>query len=190
MLFELCSRILATHEETEVRDVCRKLVYRSHSKMMSSEEPSVVIDGDGREIAKFYKKAFSLRQVHTVELLGGELLTMRTKLLRPFKDVIWLEENGWELRGNFTSRTYQILDQDGQVLAEVTRRWQPVRDRCRIDVKEEEKTDQLVVLIMVLEHILMDHLGKEQAAAGEGAAGGRAGAPRKPVTTPGTAEIG
>lgn len=185
MLFELSGRILPMHEETEVRDVCRTLVYRSHSKMRSSAEKSAVMDGEGREIAKFYKKAFSLHQIHTIELLGGELLTMKAKLLRPFKDVIEVEENGWELKGNFSSRTYQILDQDGKVLAMVTRPWQSVRDRCRIDVKEESKADQLVVLIIVLEHMLMDRRSTEEATAGEGA-----GAGRKSLTAPGTAGLG
>ena len=174
MIFELIGKLISLHMEMDVNDESGAMVYKVRSKLMSASDKTTVFDKDGREIAKFHKKMFSLHNLHTIEFLGGEVLTMKLELLHPFKDVIDVEENGWTIKGNFMSHTYKIYDQDEEVLAEITRPWISVHNKCRIDVKDEKNTNQLIVLTIVLEHILIERSQKETVSVSTagGAAGG------------------
>lgn len=168
MIFELVCKIMTMHGAVEVRDENGELVYQAHSKMISITEKSVITDGEDREIARYHRKVFSIHRIHTIEMVGGEVMTMKVELLHPFKDVIDVEENGWKLKGNFTSHTYQILDEEGQVLADITRPWVALHDKCRIDVKDEKNVDRLMALTIVLEHMLIERRQEAESAAGAG----------------------
>lgn len=165
-------KILTMHGTTEVRDEAGSLAYEAVTKPVTITDKTKITDPNGETVATFHKKVISIHQVHVIEMADGTVMTMKLELNHPIKNVIDVEENGWKLKGDIGSHGYQIVDEKDQVLAEISRPWVAVHDKCELDVKDEAHTAELTALTIVLMHMLIDaRIGAETAAAaGTGAA--------------------
>lgn len=175
MKYQIVGKILTMHRTMEVTDENENLLYQATSKAVSITDKSRVEDVDGNEIATFHKKVLSIHGLHYIEMADGTKMTMKTELMHLFHQVIDVEENGWKIKGNFSSHEYQILDAEGQILAEVRRPWIAIHDKCELEIADEAHKEALIVLTVVLEHMLIDQRVAKETVASSAGAGTAAG---------------
>ena len=178
MKYTVTGKILTMHRTMEVTDENDTLLYTSTSKAVSITDKSRIEDVNGRRIASFHKKVISIHGIHYIEMADGAKMTMKTELFHPFRSVIDVEENGWKIKGKFTSHEYVIVDSDGRELAEVRRPWVTVHDKCELDIKDAEHKEEILALTIALEHMLIDNrVAAETASADAGTAAAGAAEP-------------
>lgn len=113
------------------------------------------------KVISIHAKAVSIHQVHYVEMANGVNFQMHIKLGHPIHNIIDIEELGWQIKGQFASHDYEIVDSNGKVLAAAHRKWLSMHGIYYLDIMDDDKVDKLIAAYIVLEHILS---GQESTA--------------------------
>ncbi|WP_241191839.1 LURP-one-related family protein, partial [Streptomyces sp. ADI97-07] len=115
-------------------------------------------DADGRVLVDIRQKLISLRDTMIVERDGAELAKVKRKrlsLLRNHYRVTLVDGTELDVSGKILDREFAI-DYDGELLAQISRRWLTVRDTYGIDIVREDADVPLLVAVAVCVIVLAD----------------------------------
>ncbi|RPK78581.1 hypothetical protein EES45_18035 [Streptomyces sp. ADI97-07] len=104
------------------------------------------------------QKLISLRDTMIVERDGAELAKVKRKrlsLLRNHYRVTLVDGTELDVSGKILDREFAI-DYDGELLAQISRRWLTVRDTYGIDIVREDADVPLLVAVAVCVIVLAD----------------------------------
>lgn len=146
--------LLSLHQKITVHDENGDLAYEVSSAFMSLHDKTRIQNGEGREIASIHKKLLSLHERYIVEMENGDSFQLHSELFHLAKDIIDIDELGWTIRGNLMEHNYQITDQNDRVLADAHRKWISLHEAYQIEIFDTDRTDTLIAVLIVLEHIL------------------------------------
>lgn len=165
MKLHIKAKIISLHGKMDVLDEQENLVYKIASKAVSIHDKTYIKDAEDRDVAYIHAKAVSIHNVHYVEMADGVNFEVKAELFH-LKDVINIEELGWQLRGNFMSHDFQIADSNERVIAQAHRKWLSMHGIYYLDIIDEEKADTIIAVYTILEHMI----SARDAAAASGTA--------------------
>ncbi len=159
MLLHTKAKMLSLHQKIEILDEADKAVYHVESKVVSMHDTTYIYDAQHRQLAVMKRKPVSLHETHDITLASGEEIEIRTELFHLMNDVIRIDSLGWELHGDVLQHNYELINENGQVIATTHHKWVSLHDVYYIDILQEKDVDRIVCIYVMLEKIIR---GREQ----------------------------
>ncbi|MFH9465963.1 LURP-one-related/scramblase family protein [Streptomyces clavifer] len=151
-------RLFAIGDDYWIEDADGHKVFLVDGKAMRLRDTFELKDVDGRVLVDIRQKLISLRDTMIVERDGEELAKVKRKrlsLLRNHYRVTLVDGTELDVSGKILDREFAI-DYDGELLAQISRRWLTVRDTYGIDIVREDADVPLLVAVAVCVIVLAD----------------------------------
>lgn len=163
------TKVFTLHHEINITDEYGKTVYESHSKFLSLRDKTEVTDAYGELVAYIERQLISLHNRHFVTMADGTEFQISSELFHLVRDVINIEELGWQIQGNILGLNFQLYDAEGEIVAVISQKMFSIHDKYCIDIYQPEYEKIVVAILVTLQHIMVD---RESTSAGGGASSG------------------
>ena len=144
------------HWRINVTDEQEQLKYYTKSSFFQLKGETDIMDAEDKVIAHLEKKPFSLHEIHYVQMANAQEITLSNELFHIVDDITNIEELGWQMRGNFISLHFNLVDQNEQPLATVSRKMVSLHDKYCIGIYQPQYEDVIVAIVIQLEKMLED----------------------------------
>ncbi|MFB8031832.1 LURP-one-related/scramblase family protein [Streptomyces sp. NPDC056004] len=158
MRFLVRERLFAVGDDYWIEDADGRKVFLVDGKAMRVRDTFELKDAQGRILVEIRQKLLSLRDTMLIERDGEQLARIRRKrlsLLRNHYRVTLIDGTGLDVSGKILDREFAI-DYDGELLAQISRRWLTVRDTYGIDVVREDADAALLIAVSVCVIVLAE----------------------------------
>ncbi|MFE7237592.1 LURP-one-related/scramblase family protein [Streptomyces sp. NPDC057582] len=158
MRFLVRERLFAVGDDYWIEDVDGRKVFLVDGKAMRVRDTFELKDAQGRPLVEIRQKLLSLRDTMLIERDGEQLARVKRKrlsLLRNHYRVTLVDGTELDVSGKILDREFAI-DYDGELLAQISRRWLTVRDTYGIDVVREDADAALLIAVSVCVIVLAD----------------------------------
>ncbi|MFB6778716.1 LURP-one-related/scramblase family protein [Streptomyces sp. NPDC056352] len=158
MRFLVRERLFAVGDDYWIEDADGRKVFLVDGKAMRVRDTFELKDAQGRTLVEIRQKLLSLRDTMLIERDGEQLARVKRKrlsLLRNHYRVTLVDGTELDVSGKILDREFAI-DYDGELLAQISRRWLTVRDTYGIDVVREDADAALLIAVAVCVIVLAD----------------------------------
>lgn len=166
MKLKMKEKIASIHNKIEITDEHGNVMYHIQSKVFSLHNTTVLTDAEGSDIATVTRNMMSLHDTHLIVLGDGTSIELRAELLHLTKDVLTIDSLGWQLVGDLVQHNYQLMDDQGQLLARTHRKWMSLHNTYEVEVLDEERMDLIVAVLVALDKIVADRERTIAASSG------------------------
>jgi len=161
------TKVFSLHHHIDITDESGNVVYQAQSKMISLHDKTDVYRADGEFVAHIERKFFTLHERHYVTMSDGMRFELSNEIMHIIKDITNIVGLGWQLRGNLLGLNFELLDEEGRVIAVIGQKMFSIHDKYCIDIYQEEHEETVVAILVTLQHMMRD-----RAAAASGGSGG------------------
>ncbi|MFG3525456.1 LURP-one-related/scramblase family protein [Streptomyces sp. NPDC047917] len=158
MRFLVRERLFAVGDDYWIEDADGRKVFLVDGKAMRVRDTFELKDAQGRILVEIRQKLLSLRDTMLIERDGEQLARIKRKrlsLLRNHYRVTLVDGTELDVSGKILDREFAV-DYDGELLAQVSRRWLTVRDTYGIDVVREDADVALLIAVSVCVIVLAE----------------------------------
>lgn len=158
MRFLVRERLFAVGDDYWIEDADGRKVFLVDGKAMRVRDTFELKDAQGRILVEIRQKLLSLRDTMLIERDGEQLAGIKRKrlsLLRNHYRVTLVDGTELDVSGKILDREFAI-DYDGELLAQISRRWLTVRDTYGIDVVREDADAALLIAVSVCVIVLAE----------------------------------
>jgi uncharacterized protein YxjI len=158
MRFLVRERLFAVGDDYWIEDADGRKVFLVDGKAMRLRDTFELKDASGRVLVRSRQKLLSLRDTMIVERDGEQLAEIRRKrlsLLRNHYRVTLADGTVLDVSGRILDREFAI-EYDGELLAQISRRWLTVRDTYGIDIVREDADAALLLAVAICVIVLAD----------------------------------
>lgn len=151
-------RLFAVGDDYWIEDADGRKVFLVDGKAMRVRDTFELKDAQGRILVEIRQKLLSLRDTMLIERDGEQLARIKRKrlsLLRNHYRVTLVDGTELDVSGKVLDREFAI-DYDGELLAQISRRWLTVRDTYGIDVVREDADTALLIAVSVCVIVLAE----------------------------------
>ncbi|MCX5235813.1 LURP-one-related/scramblase family protein [Streptomyces prunicolor] len=151
MRFLVRDRILGFGEDYWIEDQNGNKVFLVDGKAMRIRDTFELKDTHGRVLIDIHKKMLALRDTMVIERDGEPLATIRRKrfsLLRNHYKVSLVDGTELDVSGKILDREFGV-DYDGELLAQISRRWLHIRETYGVDIVREDADAALLIAVAV-----------------------------------------
>lgn len=150
--------MFAIGDDYWIEDDAGRKVFLVDGKAMRLRDTFELKDADGRILVELRQKLISLRDTMLIERGGEELATVKRKrlsLLRNHYRVTLVDGTELDVSGKILDREFAI-EYDGELLAQISRRWPTLRDTYGIDVVRDDADTALLIAVAMCVIVLAD----------------------------------
>ncbi|MFJ5270706.1 LURP-one-related/scramblase family protein [Streptomyces sp. NPDC088358] len=151
MRFLVRDRLLGFGDDYWIEDEHGNKVFLVDGKAMRLRDTFELKDTRGRVLIDIHQKMFALRDTMVIERDGDTLATIRRKrlsLLRNHYRVALVDGTELDVSGKILDREFGV-DYDGELLAQISRRWLRVRETYGVDVVRDDADTALLIAVAV-----------------------------------------
>ncbi|MFD7106567.1 LURP-one-related/scramblase family protein [Streptomyces celluloflavus] len=151
MKYLVRDRIFGIGDDYWIEDEHGRHVFLVDGKALRLRETFELKDLQRRVLIVIRKKMLSLRDAMTIERDDRPLATVRRKrlsLLRHHYRVEMVDGTELDVSGKILDREFAV-EYDGELLADISRRWLTLRDTYAVDVVREDTDPPLLIAIAV-----------------------------------------
>jgi uncharacterized protein YxjI len=144
-------RILGFGEDYWIEDQHGTKVFLVDGKAMRLRDTFQLKDPHGHVLIDIHQKMFALRDTMVIERDGEPLARIKRKrlsLLRHHYRVSLVDGTELDVSGKILDREFAI-DYDGELLAQISRRWLHVRETYGVDIVREDVDPALLIAVAV-----------------------------------------
>ncbi|MBR6307268.1 MAG: LURP-one-related family protein [Lachnospiraceae bacterium] len=161
------TKVFSLHHHIDITDAAGNVVYQARSKVISLHDKTDVFRADGTQIAHIERKFFTLHERHYITMSDGLSFELSNEIMHIIKDITNIVGLGWQLRGNLLGLNFELLDEEGGVIAVIGQKMFSIHDKYCIDIYQKEHEETVVAILVALQHMMRD-----RAAAASGGSGG------------------
>ncbi|MFI7005850.1 LURP-one-related/scramblase family protein [Streptomyces sp. NPDC050145] len=151
MRYEVRERLFAVGEDYWIEDEQGRKAFLVDGKAMRLRDTFELKGPDGRVLIDIRQKMLALRDTMVIERGGEPLAKIRRKrlsLLRNHYRVELVDGTELDVSGKILDREFAV-EYDGELLADISRRWLRVRDTYGVNVVREDADPALLVAVAV-----------------------------------------
>ncbi|MFF6996133.1 LURP-one-related/scramblase family protein [Streptomyces sp. NPDC008313] len=151
MRFLVRDRLLGIGDDFWIEDEHGTKAFLVDGKAMRLRDTFELKDTQGRVLIDIHKKMLSLRDTMVIERDGDPLATIKRKrlsLMRNHYRVSLVDGTELDVSGKIMDREFGI-DYDGELLAQISRRWLRVRDTYGVDITRDDADPALMIAVAV-----------------------------------------
>lgn len=151
MKYLVRDKIFAIGDDYWIEDEDGRKAFLVDGKALRLRDTLELKDPSGAVLITLREKMFSLRDAMTIERDEQPLATVRKKrlsLLRNHYRVTLVEGTELDVSGKILDREFAI-EYEGELLADISRRWLRVRETYGVDVVREDTDHSLLLAVAV-----------------------------------------
>ncbi|MFJ2646141.1 LURP-one-related/scramblase family protein [Streptomyces sp. NPDC087420] len=151
MKYLVRDKIFAIGDDYWIEDEDGRKAFLVDGKALRLRDTLELKDTDGRVLITLRQKLVSLRDTMTLERDGETLATIRKKrlsLLRNHYRVSLADGTDLEVSGRILDREFAV-EYDGELLADISRRWLRVRETYGVEVVRDDSDHALLLAVAV-----------------------------------------
>lgn len=151
-------RLFGVGDDYWIEDVDGQKLFLVDGKAMRVRDTFELKDREGRILVEIKQKLMSLRDTMLIERDGEQLARVKHKrlsLLRNHYRVTMSDGTELDVSGKILDREFAI-DYDGELLAQISRRWLTVRDTYGLDIVREDADPALLIAVAVCVIVLAE----------------------------------
>jgi uncharacterized protein YxjI len=151
MRFLVRDRLLGFGDDYWIEDQHGNKVFLVDGKAMRLRDTFELKDTQGRVLIDIHEKMFALRDTMIIERDGDPLATIKRKrlsLLRNHYRVSLVDGTDLDVSGKILDREFAI-DYDGELLAQISRRWLHVRETYGLEIVRDDADPALLIAVAV-----------------------------------------
>ncbi|MEW2401628.1 LURP-one-related family protein [Streptomyces sp. NPDC046862] len=144
-------RILGIGDDYWIDDEHGTHVFLVDGKALRLRDTFELKDTQGHVLIDIRQKMFALREAMVIERDGDPLATVRRKrlsLLRNHYRVSLVDGTELDVSGKILDREFAI-EYDGELLAQISRRWLRVRETYGVDIVRDDADPALLIAVTV-----------------------------------------
>lgn len=153
MRYVMRQKLLSIGDDFTIKDAEGRDVLYIDGKVFSIGDKLIFKDGEGREVARVTERLLSIGPAWEVSRDGRPYATVKKSLFSPLHAKFSVDVPGpddLEARGNLLEHEYTFT-RDGQVVAEVSKKWFSWTDSYGVDVAEGEDDVLLLACAVVID---------------------------------------
>lgn len=150
----LQTEMLTIHQRSSITDINSSIRYSIETDFPSMHDHTCIYDTNGKLISDFSCALFSMHDRHTITMNDGTSFDLTSELFHMFTTVINIDAFGWRLEGDFVNLNFSIKDSHDQVIAVICQKMFSMHDRYCIDIYNPYYTNEIVTVVIVLQHII------------------------------------
>lgn len=150
--------MFAIGDDYWIEDDGGRKVFLVDGKAMRLRDTFELKDADGRVLVELRQKLVSLWDTMLIERGGEELAKVKRKrlsLLRNHYRVTLVDGTELDVSGKILDREFAI-EYDGELLAQISRRWLTLRDTYGIDIVRDDADTALLIAVAMCVIVLAD----------------------------------
>lgn len=152
--FVMRERLLAIGDDSYIENAAGMRAYWVDGKALRVRETLIFKDLQGNEIYKIQERKARIRDTMKIQTANGDdVAIVKKALVSPIRDRFDISiPNGTDLdaKGNVLHHEYKIK-RDGDVIAEISKKWVRVRDTYTVDVTPGEDVLLLLAITTALD---------------------------------------
>ncbi|MCM2413017.1 MULTISPECIES: LURP-one-related family protein [unclassified Streptomyces] len=151
-------RLFGIGDDYWIEDADGRKVFLVDGKAMRVRDTFELKDAQGRIVVEIKQKLISLRDTMLIERDGEQLAKVKRKrlsLLRNHYRVTLVDGTELDVSGKILDREFAV-DYDGELLAQISRRWLTVRDTYGIDIVRDDADAALLIAVAVCVIVLAE----------------------------------
>ena len=126
--------------------------YFVEGKAISLGKKLRVFDSAENELAFVNQKLVSLMPKFSVEMNGEEVAVIKKKMTF-LKPKYLIEGPGWEVKGDFFSHDYEIVD-NGRTIVAIHKKWMAWGDSFELDIADESHEVLAVAVVLAIDAVM------------------------------------
>lgn len=154
--YQMREKLLSIGDDSWIEDDAGERVFKVNGKAARLRDTFVLEDLAGNEVARIKERALHVRDTMTIDL-GDRRATVKKALvgLRPRFHVEVDGAADLKAHGNIVDHEYEI-EQDGDTVAHVSRKWFRVRDTYGVEVLEGADTALVLAIVVAIDDMGRD----------------------------------
>lgn len=151
-------RVFGIGDDYWIEDADGRKVFLVDGKAMRVRDTFELKDAQGRTVVEIKQKLISLRDTMLIERDGEQLAKVKRKrlsLLRNHYRVTLVDGTELDVSGKILDREFAV-EYDGELLAQISRRWLTIRDTYGIDIVREDADTALLIAVAVCVIVLAE----------------------------------
>jgi uncharacterized protein YxjI len=156
--YRMREKMFAIGDDYWIENEAGERAFRVNGKALRVRDTLVLETPGGDEIFTIQEKKLSMRDKMEIERDGKTVATVRKALISPLRDRFSIDVEGgddMEAKGNIVDHEYKI-EQDGDKIGEVSRRWFRVRDTYGIEIADGQDDALLVAVTVCIDQMSHD----------------------------------
>ena len=148
--YRMREKLLSIGDDSWIENEDGDRVFKANGKALRVRDTFILETPSGEEIYSIQEKMLHVRDTMKIERGGETVATVKKALITPLRDRFSIEVAGgkdMEAKGNVVDHEYHI-DQDGDRVAEVSKRWFRIRDTYGIEISPGHD-DALILAVTV-----------------------------------------
>ena len=148
--YRMQEKLFAIGDDFWIENEAGQRAFKVNGKVLRVRDTLVLETPNGEELFSVQSKMLHIRDTMNIERSGRKVASIKKALVSPLRDRFSIDvEDGedMEAKGNIVDHEYKI-ERDGDLVAEVSRRWFRVRDTYGVEIAPGE--DDALVLAMVI----------------------------------------
>ena len=162
------TKVFTLHHHIDITNSREEVVYEANTKFPSIHDKTDITDAEGRFVAHIERKLLTLHQRHFITMGDGTKFEISNELFHLVKDIMNIEELGWQIRGNIAGLNFELYDEHDEIIAVIGQKMFSIHDKYCIDIYRTEYQDTIVAVLVTLQHMIKDR----EAASVHSSAGG------------------
>ncbi|MBE6042061.1 MAG: hypothetical protein E7220_06025 [Clostridiales bacterium] len=165
------SKIFTLHHHIDITDEFDNIVYQSESKFLSLHDKTDIIDAHGNHIAHIERKVLTIHERHLIVMEDGTDFELSNELFHLIKDITNIYGLGWQIRGNILGLNFELIDENGDLVALIGQKLISIHDKFSIDIYQPDHEAKVVAIVVALQHMLKDREASYSSGSGASSSG-------------------
>ena len=145
-------KVFSWKDKFSVKDSNGEDKYFVEGKAISIGKKLRVYDKNGTELAFINEKVVSFMPKFCVEMNGEEVAVIKKKVTL-FKPKYLIEGPGWEVKGDFFSHDYDIVDGD-KIIVSIHKKWMSWGDSFELDIPDEKNEILAMAVVLAIDAVM------------------------------------
>ena len=148
-------KVFSWKDKFSITDATGADKYYVEGKAISIGKKLRIYDNDENELAFVNQKVVSLMPKFCVEMNGEEVAVIKKKV-SILKPKYLIEGPGWEVKGDFLSHDYEIIDGNGRTIVAIHKKWMSWGDTFELDIADESQEVLTVAVVLAIDAVMDD----------------------------------
>lgn len=139
-------------ERFEIFDQEGRIAYQASGSFLQIPKSFLLRDAEGRVVSSIQKEILTFFPTFKVEMKDGKTFCFK-KGWSFFRDRYRLSEFDYQVRGNIWDLDFQLLNQNNQVIAEISKEVFHITDHYSIRIYDEALSEMVLTLVVAIDYV-------------------------------------
>lgn len=149
-------KVFSLKQDFDIVDEHQKAVYTVEGKLMAIRRQLKIHDSQtGEELAMVKQELVAFTPTMHIYYKDERIATIRKKITF-FRPSYVIDVLGWQIEGDYFAHDYNVLNQQGDIIADISKQFFSWSDTFELNIKEDDIDPVVVVAVVLAIDLAMD----------------------------------